>query len=105
MVKRWCGSAAAGTETARMNQMREWYPDGGDDQGEPYVRALDYDHAIAHLARLVNEVSALRAFEHEVRQAIGNTNWEVLMRRRTEAKLVAWPDGRESETSLSPEKP
>jgi hypothetical protein len=31
--------------------------------------------------KLAAEVGGLRAFEHEVRAAIGNTNWSVLMDR------------------------
>lgn len=33
------------------------------------------------LRRLANEVGGLKAFEPEVRQAIGNTNWAVLQER------------------------
>lgn len=38
------------------------------------------------LAKLANEASGLRAFEHEVRQAISNTNWECLQLRVDEAR-------------------
>jgi len=34
---------------------------------------------IEALRKLANEVSGLRAFEPEIRAAIGNTNWSVLM--------------------------
>lgn len=35
--------------------------------------------------RLAAEVGGLRAFEHEIRAAIGNTNWTLLMQRLAEA--------------------
>ncbi len=35
--------------------------------------------------RLAAEVGGLRAFEHEIRAAIGNTNWSLLMQRLAEA--------------------
>ena len=51
-VKRWCGRAAAGTESAAMYPMVEWYADGGDDQQTPYILASDYDVALARIAQL-----------------------------------------------------
>ena len=38
------------------------------------------------LRKLEAEVSGLAAFEIEVREAIGNTNWSVLVLRRNEAR-------------------
>ena len=38
------------------------------------------------LRKLEAEVSGLAAFEIEVREAIGNTNWNVLVLRRNEAR-------------------
>jgi hypothetical protein len=38
--------------------------------------------------KLANEVGGLKAFEHEVRAIIGNTNWSVLMQRLAEADAV-----------------
>lgn len=49
-VKRWCGRSAAGTESAGMNPMVEWF--GDDDQDTPYVLASDYDILLAKVARL-----------------------------------------------------
>jgi hypothetical protein len=40
------------------------------------------------LRKLANEVGGLRAFEPQVRAAIGNTNWEVLMHHQAEALAV-----------------
>lgn len=39
--------------------------------------------------RLANEVKALRAFELEVRDAIGNTNWRVMRDRLAEFEAAA----------------
>ena len=38
------------------------------------------------LRKLEAEVSGLAAFEIEMREAIGNTNWNVLVLRRNEAR-------------------
>jgi hypothetical protein len=38
--------------------------------------------------KLANEIGGLKAFEHEVRAIIGNTNWSVLMQRLAEADAV-----------------
>jgi hypothetical protein len=38
--------------------------------------------------KLANEVGGIKAFEHEVRAIIGNTNWSVLMQRLAEADAV-----------------
>lgn len=43
------------------------------------------------LRKLANEVGGLRAFEHEVRQAVSNTNWNVLMLRLQEAGAALTP--------------
>lgn len=40
------------------------------------------------LRKLANEVGGLIAFEPEVRQAIGNTNWSVLQQRLAEADML-----------------
>lgn len=40
---------------------------------------------LAALEKLANEVEGLGAFEPEIREAIGNTNWSVLRLRMTEA--------------------
>ena len=40
-AKRWCGRAAAGSETAAMNPMVEWH--GDPDEDTSYVLASDYD--------------------------------------------------------------
>ncbi len=40
------------------------------------------------LLHLINEVSGLEAFEMEIREAIGNTNWNVLMLTRDNARAV-----------------
>ena len=51
-VKRWCGRAAAGTETAAMNPMVEWH--GDSDEDTPYVLASDYDTLRASLEEELN---------------------------------------------------
>lgn len=38
--------------------------------------------------KLANEVAGLKAFEHELRAVIGNTNWSVLMQRMAEAEAA-----------------
>jgi len=50
-VKRYCGRAAAGTESAAISPMVEWYADGGDDQQTPYVLASDFERIEADLAQ------------------------------------------------------
>ena len=45
-------SSRAGTESAAMYPMVEWYADGGGDQQTPYVLASDYDVALARIAQL-----------------------------------------------------
>ena len=47
LVKRWCGRAAAGTETAAMNPMVEAH--GDHDEDTAYVLASDYDALRAEL--------------------------------------------------------
>ena len=49
--------------------------------------------------RLANEVSGLRAFEHEVRDAISNTNWEVLALREREAREALRGSASDSEVT------
>ena len=56
-VIRWCGSAAAGTETARMNQMREAF--GDPDEGTAYVLASDYDALRRHTDALMSGASII----------------------------------------------
>lgn len=64
--KRWpCRGVKTGQDAARM------------------ARALEI--ALERLAKLSNEVAALGAFDTEVRQAIGNTNLNLLFIRRLEA--------------------
>ena len=60
-VRRYCGRAAAGTETAAMNPMVEWHEDGGDDQDAPYVLASDYDRLLAHVDALEARIAQLEA--------------------------------------------
>lgn len=49
------------------------------------------------LTKLTNEVDGLCAFEIEIREAIGNTNWAVLRQRVEEARAVlAKAEGRQS---------
>lgn len=40
---------------------------------------LGYDELVAALRNLAGNVGALRAFEHEIREVAGNTNWQCLM--------------------------
>ncbi|NTG00063.1 hypothetical protein G6L30_08005 [Agrobacterium rhizogenes] len=58
----------------------------------PYFPTKEESHANARLIaaaldlheqgrKLAAEVGALRAFEHDIRVAIGNTNWSVLIDR------------------------
>lgn len=54
----------------------------------------DLDQAREALRKLANEVCALSAFEAAVREAIGNTNYSVLMLRRDEARTVLQEDGK-----------
>ena len=41
--------------------------------------------------KLANEVEALKAFEDDIRDAIGNTNWSALMQRLAEARAALTP--------------
>jgi hypothetical protein len=94
-------------------------PHDAPNQDTEYVLASDYDRMLAlgetyerdckrllvvgtrqkayiaqleaALRRLRNEAQALHAFEHEVRAAIGNTNWECLMLRVREADSFVYP--------------
>lgn len=53
------------------------------------TRAGDTSHlALTALRKLAAEVSGLRVFEPEVRLAISNTNWSVLMLRLDEADAL-----------------
>ena len=66
-IKRYCGRAAAGSETAAMNPMVEWHEDGGDDQSTPMVFASDYDALAADLASVKAERDSEIARVHDER--------------------------------------
>ncbi len=50
--------------------------------------SIPIDEMRTALLHLINEVSGLEAFEMEIREAIGNTNWNVLMLTRDNARAV-----------------
>lgn len=63
-AKRWCGRAAAGTESAAMNPMVEAY--GDPDEGTPYVLASDYEALEASWARCEERCARIPKLEAQI---------------------------------------
>lgn len=58
----------------------------------PRAQQIGSRQVVEALRKLAAEVGGLKAFEPGVREAIGNTNWTVLMQRLDEAEAVPSPD-------------
>lgn len=69
-VQRWCGRAAAGSETAAMNPMVEWHGDADEDT--PYVLASDYDALERELAEAKRSISDATRERDEARSMRDN---------------------------------
>jgi hypothetical protein len=62
----------------------------------PRATQIGSQQVVETLRKLATEVGGLKAFEPGVREAIGNTNWTVLMQRLDEAEAVPSPDAARS---------
>jgi len=72
------------TDEQAVREAAERRAQEGDSFGSDVIRVLDAKDAeiaelVAALRRLAGNAGALRAFEDEIREAAGNTNWQCLM--------------------------
>lgn len=74
-------------------QTHEVYPSPYDIEIADALDALQAQVEVLRVAmwKLANECDGLRAFEDELRDAIGNTNWNVLRLRVDEARAALSP--------------